>query len=44
MLKADMYAKGEWLLFVESSDRQAQGIHAATGKPVICIETNKLYY
>lgn len=42
-LKADMYAKGEWLLFVESSDCQARKIHEETGKPVICIETNKLY-
>ena len=42
-IKADMYAKGDWLLFVESSERQARQIFAATEKPVYCVETNKIY-
>lgn len=41
--KADAYWDERWLLFVESSDYQARKIHAVTGKPVLCIETNKVY-
>ena len=41
--KAQAYKDSNWLLFVESSDRQAREIHEMTGKPVICIETNKVY-
>jgi len=41
--KADIYMDSQWLLFVESSDGQAKRIAEATGKPVICIETNKMY-
>lgn len=31
------------MLFVESCDRQAQEIARLTGRPVYCVETNKLY-
>lgn len=42
--KADIYSKRTWAkLFVESSDRQAQEIHERTGKPVYCVESNKMY-
>ena len=41
--KAAFYQDANWLLFVESSDKQARMIHELTGKPVICITTNKLY-
>ena len=41
--KADAYRDPNWVLFVESSDKQARRIHEETGKPVICTETNKLY-
>ena len=30
-------------LFIESSDRQAQDIHRLTGRPVYCVESNKMY-
>ena len=42
-IKADVYKDNYWVLFVESSDKQARMIHELTGKPVICITTNKLY-
>ena len=42
--KADFYnSHPEYLLFVESSDREARAIHQMTGKQVLCVETNKLY-
>ncbi|MBO4657939.1 MAG: hypothetical protein J5639_09230 [Bacteroidales bacterium] len=41
--KAGIYRDPHWMLFVESSDWQARRIHEATGKPVISIETNKVY-
>lgn len=42
--KADIYAQREWArLFVESSDRQAREIYERTGKPVYCVESNKMY-
>lgn len=42
--KADAYNAATWAkLFVESDDRQAQVIAAKTGKPVYCVQTNKLY-
>jgi len=31
------------MLFIESDDWQAMNIHQISGKPVLCIETNKLY-
>lgn len=31
------------ILFIESDDRQAQEIYKLSGKPVLCIESNKLY-
>ena len=30
-------------LFIESNDRQAQVIHRLTGRPVYCVESNKIY-
>ena len=42
--KADIYGKSGWAkLFVESSDGQAKEIHRLTGKPVYCVETNRMY-
>ena len=42
--KADYYRNQAWAkLFIESSDLQAQEISRLSGKPVYCIETNKLY-
>lgn len=42
--KADAYNAATWAkLFVESDDRQAQVIAARTGKPVYCVQSNKLY-
>lgn len=41
--KAKYYKDENWLLFVESSDKQARMIYELTGKPVICTATNKLY-
>lgn len=42
--KADIYGKSDWAkLFVESSDGQAKEIFRLTGKPVYCVETNRMY-
>jgi uncharacterized HAD superfamily protein len=42
--KADIYSKNdELVLFFESSEKQASEIFSITGKPVFCVETNKLY-
>ena len=42
--KADIYKKiTNSGLFVESNSRQAKEIHALTGKPVICVETDVMY-
>jgi hypothetical protein len=44
MFKASVYADNpEMKLFVESSDYQAQRIAKLSGKPVYCVETNKMY-
>ncbi|MBP5172808.1 MAG: hypothetical protein J6037_03785 [Bacteroidales bacterium] len=42
--KADAYNVATWAkLFVESDDRQARDIQIMTGKPVYCVQSNKLY-
>lgn len=42
--KADAYDAATWAkLFVESDDRQARDIQIMTGKPVYCVQSNKLY-
>lgn len=42
--KSDIYSMREWArLFVESSEKQAREIHERTGKPVYCVENNKMY-
>jgi uncharacterized HAD superfamily protein len=42
--KADIYNNNdELVLFFESSEKQAQNIFSITGKPVFCVETNKLF-
>lgn len=42
--KARIYGQRSWArLFVESSDAQSSAIFTATGKPVYCVESNKLY-
>ena len=43
-MKADYYKESEWAeLFVESDDYQARRIFEMSGKPVYCVESNKLY-
>ena len=43
-LKALVYkANKNMILFIESNDYQAQQIHKLSGKPVLCVESNKLY-
>ena len=42
--KADFYKKHDnYKLFVESNDYQAKRISEISGKPVYCVESNKLY-
>lgn len=41
--KASHYSKSNAKIFVESNDNQAQRIHDLSGKPVLCVETNKFY-
>ena len=41
--KAAVYKNDDCQLFVESNDWQAQQIHKLSGKPVLCVESNKLY-
>lgn len=42
--KATVYAERQNArLFIESNDYQAQNIARLTGKPVFCVETNKMY-
>lgn len=42
--KANFYRKHpEYLLFIESNDREARRIHEITGKQVLCTDTNILY-
>lgn len=42
--KADLYKNHpEYILFIESNDREAQRIHQLSGKQVLCTDTNKLY-
>lgn len=44
VFKAQVYKSDpNSILFVESEDRQAQEIYRISGKPVLSIETNKLY-
>ena len=43
-MKSQFYMSQSWArLFVESDDHQAQCIFKNTGKPVYCVESNKLY-
>lgn len=42
--KAQVYRGDYWMLFVESSRRQATLLREYTRKPVICMETNELIY
>lgn len=43
-MKGGYYKQAAWAkLFVESNDYQAQRIFQISGKPVFCVETNKLY-
>ena len=42
--KADFYKqKDNYRLFIESNDYQAKKIAELSGKPVFCVETNKIY-
>ena len=44
MMKAVWYKEHpEYLLFIESNDREAQRIHEISGKQVFCVSTNKMY-
>lgn len=40
--KSNEYSKAEYALFLESSERQAKGIHRICKKPVLCIDTMEL--
>ena len=43
-MKGEHYKSQDWAkLFIESDDHQAQVIHEISGKPVYCVETNKMY-
>lgn len=41
--KARYYASHDYRLFVETDDCQAQEIARLSGKPVLCVSTNKMY-
>ena len=42
--KSEVYLQRPYAkLFIESSDGQAKEIHRITGKPVYCVESNRLY-
>lgn len=42
--KAGYYKQQDWArLFIESDDRQAREIFRLSGKPVYCVESNKMY-
>lgn len=44
LFKSTVYSKLiEHKLFIESNDFQARKIKELTGKPVFCVETNKMY-
>ena len=44
VFKGEYYkANPKFKLFVESNDHQAQRIYEISGKPVYCVETNKIY-
>ena len=44
VFKGEYYKEQVWAkLFVESDDYQARRIFEISGKPVLCVETNKLY-
>ena len=44
MFKGEYYRTHDnYQLFVESNDHQARRIHEISGKPVYCVETNKMY-
>ncbi|HBR68870.1 MAG TPA: phosphoribosyltransferase [Rhodospirillaceae bacterium] len=42
--KADVYAKSNAVLFIESDFRQAHEIAKKSGKPVLCMESNHIVY
>ena len=42
--KAEIYKDKRYQLFIESSERQARAISKMTRKPVLCTDTNELYY
>ena len=41
--KAEVYRNNELVLFFESNKKQSEDIFKLTGKPVFCVESNKLY-
>lgn len=41
--KAGIYGDSGAMLFVESSEWQARNIHMITGKPVYCVDSNKMF-
>lgn len=44
IFKATVYRNSKALLFIESDYKQAQDIAKASGKPVLCIETQHIIY
>jgi hypoxanthine phosphoribosyltransferase len=41
--KAAVYRRRDAALFIESSKREAETIHAVTSRPVLCVDRNKMY-
>lgn len=42
--KAKVYLSKDYQLFIESSNKQAEYIHAKTNKPVLCTDTGYFYF
>lgn len=43
VFKSEIFKNGRYRLFVESDAEQAIQINQLSGKPVLCVENNKLY-
>ena len=43
VFKSEIFKNGRYRLFVESDAEQARQINQLSGKPVLCVENNKLY-
>ena len=43
MDKGEYYRDNDYTLLIESNDREAQKIAEIAGKPVYCVDSNKMY-